>query len=508
MEKPEFYEYFAECTPLLVSPALEPFGKEAETYWGAGVNFQFVPITRIHTRYYIRRKETLRTGKHIVKRLIRERKLFEKAVADFRRYLTKLQGIFKDIQKLNLKALEIDELIRLEGEINRYYGKCYIPGYLVEPSYYYLEHAIKVRLGELLKKRGLESKYSEYFVDLTPIFKEPLHAKEERDLLKLLSRIEKNPKCEKLLSQPPRRIFKELKKYPEILRNFKNHVKKYFWMNNTYASTPFLDEIYFIIAIKEKAMKGVNAETQLKELGKKARERRGRKRKIVKELEIKGELLALLDLVGKTAYFQDLRKTAMLQAVYYSRMLAIKIGERYGLKEKEILYALPREMNDAFLKDKSFRNILRLRTSNCLLEYGHDTVKIFHGEDAVERERRVLGMHGKRIPESPSNLLGICASLGYAVGRACIVNSSREISKVRKGDVLVAKATRPEMVPAMKLACAIVTNEGGITSHAAIVSRELGIPCVIGTKIATEVFKDGDLLEVRANHGAVYKLEE
>lgn len=58
----------------------------------------------------------------------------------------------------------------------------------------------------------------------------------------------------------------------------------------------------------------------------------------------------------------------------------------------------------------------------------------------------------------------------------------------------------------MKKAVAIVTDEGGITCHAAIVSRELGIPCVVGTKIATRVFKDGDLLEVRANHGLVRKL--
>ena len=66
--------------------------------------------------------------------------------------------------------------------------------------------------------------------------------------------------------------------------------------------------------------------------------------------------------------------------------------------------------------------------------------------------------------------------------------------------------TRPELVPAMKKAAAIVTDEGGLTSHAAIVSRELGIPCVVGTKISTKIFKDGDLVEVNANHGSVRKI--
>lgn len=66
--------------------------------------------------------------------------------------------------------------------------------------------------------------------------------------------------------------------------------------------------------------------------------------------------------------------------------------------------------------------------------------------------------------------------------------------------------TNPDLVTAMKIAGAIVTDLGGITSHAAIVSRELNIPCVIGTKIATKVFKDGDMVEVDANRGDVRKI--
>ena len=67
--------------------------------------------------------------------------------------------------------------------------------------------------------------------------------------------------------------------------------------------------------------------------------------------------------------------------------------------------------------------------------------------------------------------------------------------------------TRPEMAIAMKKAAAIVTDEGGITSHAAVISRELRIPCIIGTKIATKVFKDGDIVEVDAEKGVVKKIK-
>jgi pyruvate,water dikinase len=63
--------------------------------------------------------------------------------------------------------------------------------------------------------------------------------------------------------------------------------------------------------------------------------------------------------------------------------------------------------------------------------------------------------------------------------------------------------TRPEYLPAMKKAAAFVTDEGGITCHAAIVAREMGKPCIIGTKVATKVLKNGDLVEVKGNHGVV-----
>jgi len=84
-----------------------------------------------------------------------------------------------------------------------------------------------------------------------------------------------------------------------------------------------------------------------------------------------------------------------------------------------------------------------------------------------------------------------------------IVESVEDIKKMNKGDILLSETTYPALLPAMKIAGAIITNIGGLTCHAAIVSRELGIPCVIGTKIATKVLRDGDLVEVDADKGVV-----
>jgi phosphoenolpyruvate synthase/pyruvate phosphate dikinase len=105
-----------------------------------------------------------------------------------------------------------------------------------------------------------------------------------------------------------------------------------------------------------------------------------------------------------------------------------------------------------------------------------------------------------------SLLKGSVANKGFVKGTTKIILNEKDFSKFKEGDILVASMTRVEYVPLMKKAGAIVTDEGGITCHAAIVSRELNKPCVIGTKVATRVLKDGDLIEVDANKGIVKKL--
>ena len=95
---------------------------------------------------------------------------------------------------------------------------------------------------------------------------------------------------------------------------------------------------------------------------------------------------------------------------------------------------------------------------------------------------------------------------GKAIGRAKIIFRTKSRVQIKPKEILIAKMTQPEHLAAMKKAAAIVTDEGGMLCHAAIVARELKIPCIIGTKIATQVFKDGDLVEVDANKGIVSKL--
>ncbi|WP_069649957.1 phosphoenolpyruvate synthase [Caloranaerobacter ferrireducens] len=100
---------------------------------------------------------------------------------------------------------------------------------------------------------------------------------------------------------------------------------------------------------------------------------------------------------------------------------------------------------------------------------------------------------------------GLSASPGINSGKVIKINDINEISRVKEGDILVTVMTNPDMVPAMRKAAAVVTDEGGRTCHAAIVSRELGIPCIVGAKKATEVLEEGMIVTVDATRGVVYE---
>lgn len=122
-----------------------------------------------------------------------------------------------------------------------------------------------------------------------------------------------------------------------------------------------------------------------------------------------------------------------------------------------------------------------------------------HTTESSQKNEQPEVTHQKPI------LTGAPASPGIATGPVKILKSAKELHKIKAGDVLVAPQTNPDFVPAMKKAAAIVTEEGGRTSHAAIVSRELGIPAVVGTPNALHTLKDGEVITVDGTTGQIYR---
>ncbi len=122
----------------------------------------------------------------------------------------------------------------------------------------------------------------------------------------------------------------------------------------------------------------------------------------------------------------------------------------------------------------------------------------------VVSNQKILDNQSVNINKQP-DLTGEQACPGTASGVVIIINSPKEINRVKKGQILVTTMTTPDFVPAMKMVNGIITDKGGQTSHAAIVSRELGVPCVVGTKNATKIFKEGDIVTINGTTGQIWK---
>jgi phosphoenolpyruvate synthase/pyruvate phosphate dikinase len=122
----------------------------------------------------------------------------------------------------------------------------------------------------------------------------------------------------------------------------------------------------------------------------------------------------------------------------------------------------------------------------------------------IQGEEKILYKSTKvKVKKEIEEIKGKVGYSGKVRGKIKIVFNKNQFFKIQKGDILVTSMTSPDFIPVLKKVSAIITDEGGITCHAAIVSREMKKPCIIGTKIATKVLKDGDRVEVDANKGIV-----
>jgi phosphohistidine swiveling domain-containing protein len=148
------------------------------------------------------------------------------------------------------------------------------------------------------------------------------------------------------------------------------------------------------------------------------------------------------------------------------------------------------------------RAVLEKRRRNMILIAGQVPETVSLREYATRHENfEFLGLQPKAF--QTSEVRGQTAFPGLVRGTVTILKLKDDVDRVANGAVLVSPMTTPDFLPAMIRAAAFVTDEGGVTCHAAIISREMRKPCVVGTSFATEVFRDGDLVEVDANQGIV-----
>ena len=220
--------------------------------------------------------------------------------------------------------------------------------------------------------------------------------------------------------------------------------------------------------------------------------------KLIKQKKIKGST----DLIGH--WHEQAEKASSLGWDKLQPFFR-KIAKNHHLTIQQLMYYLPEEFFVLFKEGiKVPLKELRRRQDYYLLLLKDGRLKLYIGRTAQSLEKKARPQSSRLL--KVKTLKGQAGFYGKVKGRVRIINTSAQAQSMKQGEILVSTMTPPRLIMAVKKAKAIVTNEGGLICHAAIIARELKIPCVIGTKIATQVLKDGDLVEVDANRGIVRKL--
>ena len=293
------------------------------------------------------------------------------------------------------------------------------------------------------------------------------------------------------------------KREPDWYKKFRKHVKEFAYLIYVYEG-PAATEEFFIDIIRDWARRGLSPQKEAARLKKQALKQQQKQEFYTRQLKLTANERRLVYLGRETTFIKPYRRFLQSQAYYLFEPVLVEIANRLDLSIRQIRYLLPQEVKKALFGGKVNINELNRRVNYCVYINRHNKIRILTG--TVARKFWQTRVEKEKVPPHVKELVGTTASPGKAQGRVCVVNMPEDMVNMKRGNILVSSATSPNLMPAIRQAAAIVTDEGGLTSHAAIVSRELDIPCVIGTKIATQVLKDGDKVEVDAARGVIRRV--
>ena len=276
-------------------------------------------------------------------------------------------------------------------------------------------------------------------------------------------------------------------------KGLEEHAEKYCYMQNSWARGTKLDEDHFRKEMEGHKENPDALEDEVRELRERLEELRKKREAIYSQKEIPEELRNVLELFSQLAHWREERKGKVQLTSYHLNELLKAVSSATGVNT-ELLKSASLDEIASFDLSEEYLGELGERKHNGAV---YASEKWIYGEEAGEIIRRIEATFDRSV------IKGRPASGGKAKGRVKLIATYEDFKKMEEGDVLVTPMTRPEHVPIMKKAAAIITDEGGLTCHAAIISRELGIPCIVGTQVATMILKDGELVEVDADSGVV-----
>ncbi|MBT4541142.1 hypothetical protein HOC35_06525 [Candidatus Woesearchaeota archaeon] len=434
----------------------------------------------------------MRLGDLVKSKHKQDSKYTQKLIEEWKPRVNAMYDLGNDIDHIDLTLFLDDELVDLFERYTNLYNEEYAIPILGDAIGYYCEVEIKKLLMKHLKELGRENEFNQILSIIAQPVKDSFITKEKNELLELVIKFMNNENIDNQLEE---------------------HRKKWKWIQNNYERGIILEKEFFLVRIKDHAREPLDKiQNKLNNYEGEFKNSVEKKKQLIEELNLEEELKLVITIMEEYGHWQDVRKKANLIAHHYigvflrevSRRMSIPLEDlEQGTYMPDIIAILNKTNTDAVKDGKLIKEVIEARkdivgmihTPNSSIVYNHEDSKKLYEEVQLQYEQT----GGKDI-------LGTVANTGKVIAVAKVISGPKDFEKLEQNEIIITSMTRPEFIPIMKKAAAIVTDEGGISCHAAILSRELGIPCIIGTKIATKTIKDGDLIEVNANHGIVSKI--
>jgi phosphoenolpyruvate synthase/pyruvate phosphate dikinase len=477
--------------------------------------------------FYFDKQDAYEGGEHLVDKFLGDIDFMEEVNTKIRFYADKLNYTVAKIPESGLEKLSPEKIWQYYQEHEDVHLDYYRYGWIPVAADMFGDNLTN-RGKKILKDFGVaDDKIEEYMALLTQPDKDSL-LKEEQDNLTQIGIMVQQDIAQLTIFKELFRKFKEEdvkffglythseeyeakfsevvrdlkdKIAPEIMEHLENHYHKYFYTKFIYTEE---QGVYDFEHYLKELVRLVNGDHNLAETfaeheqhTKKILEERAA---LIKKLKLTVDIQRFFSAWGDFMVTKIYRRYAQLFALYKTTFILEEIADRVGLKLKELRFMKSSEIKAALFNGVLDKAEVKKRVEFCVYYTTKDTELYFSGEEAKNIASKYIQ---KQEDVSVSELHGQCGCRGQAKGAVRIVNVIADMAKMKEGDILVSISTQPDLVPAMKKGAAFVTDQGGVTSHAAIVAREMRKPCVIATKIATKALKDGDIVEVDADKGVV-----
>ncbi|MBI4053799.1 MAG: hypothetical protein HY397_00540 [Candidatus Doudnabacteria bacterium] len=324
-----------------------------------------------------------------------------------------------------------------------------------------------------------------------PLGRKPYSALAAADFLKMVLAVKKNPKLFRLFKTSSFGKTQGVLGNNDVKFSLDRHIRKYGWLSTRHwlGNPMSADEAFKQV----KSLLKLNIDKVQLDRQAAARKAKLALGRLFEELHLSGPSKALINILRRHVFLKTYRKELLSKADFSARPLFTQIARRMHLDYRQLIYLRVSELEN-YLRQGKLPEIskLALRQKGYALLLYKSKVYLFENQ---------FSKHAPWKGRRRITLTGTVAHGGLAEGFVRVVRRNRDIKRVRAGEILVCDMTNPNYLPALHKAAAFVTNRGGSLSHAVVLSRELDKPCLVNTRIATEVLKDGMRVVVDANRG-------